>query len=103
MDGSADLQTGSYVSIQYSTSEGGNGVYLENPFLRTENGITYVLVLGADGKLEQRNVSTGKSLWGNYTQITSGLSPEDLIAFPYGKDVKPGAAAVEGDMSNLYG
>ena len=103
VDGSADLQTGSYVSIQYSTSEGGNGVYLENPFLRTENGITYVLVLGADGKLEQRNISTGKSLWGNYTQITSGLSPEDLIAFPYGKDAKPGVAAVEGDMSNLYG
>lgn len=103
VDGSADLQAGSYVSIQYSTSEGGNGVYLENPFLRTENGRTYVLVLGADGKLEQRYVTTGKSLWGNYTQITSGLTPEDLIAFPYGKDAKPGARAVEGDMSNLYG
>ena len=103
IDGSADLQAGSYVSVTYSTSQEEQGIYLENPFLRTENGKTYVLVLGADGKLEQRFVTTGKSLWGNYTEIRSGLTPEDLIAFPYGKGIKPGIPAVEGDMSNLYG
>ena len=103
VDGSADLQTGSYVSVMYSTSEGGNGIYLENPFIRTENGQSYVLVLGKNGTLEQRFVTTGKSLWGNYTEIRSGITPEDLIAFPYGKHVKPGVKAIEGDMSNLYG
>jgi len=103
IDGSADLQAGSYVSVTYSTSQEENGVYLENPFIRTENGRSYVLVLGADGTLEQRFVTTGKSLWGNYTEIKSGVTPEDLIAFPYGKNVKPGVKAVEGDMSNLYG
>ena len=103
VDGEADLQAGSYVSVVYSAAESENGIYLENPFLRTEKGRSYVLVLGAEGKLEQRFVTTGKSLWGNYTQILSGLTAEDLIAFPYGKNVKPGAAAVEGDMSNLYG
>lgn len=103
IDGSADLQAGSYVSVTYSTSQEEQGVYLENPFLRTENGRSFVLVLGADGTLEQRFVTTGKSLWGNYTEIKSGLTPEDLIAFPYGKQVKPGVKAVEGDMSNLYG
>ena len=103
VDGEADLQAGSYVSVMYSTAESENGVYLENPFLRTEQGRSYVLVLGADGKLQQRFVATGKSLWGNYTQILSGLTAEDLIAFPYGKNVKPGVAAIEGDMSNLYG
>ena len=103
VDGSADLQTGSYVSVVYSTAEGGNGVYLENPFLRTEDGSSYVLVMGEDGKLEQRFVTTGKSLWGSYTEIRAGLTQDDLIAFPYGKHVKPGAKAVEGDMGNLYG
>ena len=62
-----------------------------------------MLVLGADGKLEKRIVTTGKSLWGNYTEVRSGLSAEDLVAFPYGKNVKPGVKAVEGDLSNLYG
>ena len=32
----------------------------------------------------------------------SGLSPEDLIAFPYGKNVLEGAKAVEADISELY-
>ena len=103
IDGSADLQEGSYVSIMYSAAQSEQGVYLENPFLRTEAGRSYVLVLGSDGRLEQRWVKTGKSLWGSYTQILEGLTAEDLVAFPYGKYVKPGAAAVEGDMSNLYG
>ena len=102
VDESADLQAGSYVSVAYSTAESENGIYLENPFLRTEQGRSYVLVLGRDGKLEQRWVTTGKSLWGNYTEILSGLTAEDLIAFPYGKNVRPGAAAVEGDISDLY-
>jgi len=103
VDESADLQAGSYVSVMYTSAESENGIYLENPFLRTEKGESYVLVLGSDGKLEQRWVTTGKSLWGNYTQILKGLTAEDLIAFPYGKNVRPGVAAVEGDMSNLYG
>ena len=103
VDEGADLQEGSYVSVVYSAAESENGIYLENPFLRKENGKSYVLVLGADGKLEQRFVTTGKSLWGNYTQILSGLTAEDLIAFPYGKTVKPGVPAIEGDLANLYG
>ena len=32
-----------------------------------------------------------------------GLTEEDMVAFPYGKNVKDGAIAVEGDMSDLYG
>ena len=103
VDGEADLQEGSYVSVAYASAESQDGIYLENPFLRTENGKSYVLVKGADGKLEQRYVTTGKSLWGSYVQILDGLTAEDLVAFPYGKNVKPGVAVVEGDFSNLYG
>ena len=99
----ADLQEGRYVSVMYSTATSEHGVYLQNPFLRTEQGRTYVYVMGEDGRLEQRFVQTGKSLWGSYMEILSGLTEEDLIAFPYGKNVKPGAVAEEGDMSKLYG
>ena len=99
----ADLQEGRYVSVMYSTATNEHGIYLQNPFLRTEQGKSYVYVMGQDGKLEQRFVTTGKALWGSYMEILSGLSEEDLVAFPYGKNVKPGAAAQEGDMSALYG
>ena len=103
VDGEADLQEGSYVNIVYSAGTGENGIYLENPFLRTEKGRSYVYVRGENGLLEQRFVTTGKSLWGSYTEILEGLTPEDLIAFPYGKQVKSGAQTVESDLRALYG
>ena len=103
IDGEADLQEGSYVNVTYSTSTSEQGIYLENPFLHTEQGKSYVYLAGADGKLEKRYVTTGKSLWGNYTEVLSGITAEDLIAFPYGKTVIEGADTVESDMSTLYG
>ncbi len=102
VDGSADLQAGQYASVSYSTGTGENGIYLENPFVRTENGQSYVFVRGQNGKLEKRVVTVGKSLWGSYTEIKSGLTEDDYIAFPYGKTVKEGAPTAEGDLNSLY-
>ena len=99
----ADLQAGSYVSMSYSTASAEQGIYLEKPFVRTENGSSYIFVRGADGKLEKRNVKVGKVLWGSYYEILSSLGEEDCLAFPYGKNVKHGAPTVESDLSVLYG
>lgn len=98
----ADLQSGSYVSIVYSAGTSENGIYLENPFLRTENGQSYVFVRGEDGNLEKRFVTVGKSLWGSYTEILSGITPEDFLAFPYGTDVKVGVPTREAELQELY-
>ena len=102
VDGEADLQAGRYASVSYATGTGESGIYLENPFLRTEDGQSYVYVRGENGKLEKRTVIVGKSLWGSYTEILSGLTEEDYIAFPYGKNIKNGAATVEGQLQDLY-
>lgn len=102
VDGSADLQAGYHVSVMYSAGTSQHGIYLEKPFLRTEQGRSYVYVRGADGMLEKRYVTTGKSLWGSYTEILDGLTVEDYLAFPYGKEVKEGAPTKESDLSELY-
>ena len=102
IDESADLQEGSYVNVVYSTATNQQGIYLENPFLRTEQGRSYVYVKDAEGMLEKRYVTTGKSLWGSYTEILSGLTPEDWLAFPYGKNLTPGAPTVDSEISDLY-
>ena len=99
---SADLVGGNYVNISYELAESGTGIYLDNPFVRKENGQNYVYVQGADGKLEKRAVTVGRSLWGSYKEILSGVTAEDKIAFPYGKNVKDGAPTQEGDYSTLY-
>lgn len=99
----ANLQSGNYVSVQYSTSGSTNGIYMDKAFVRTEKGTSFVYLRGEDGRLEKRIVTTGKSLWGSYLEILDGVTPEDMIAFPYGKTVKEGAQTAEGNISSLYG
>ncbi len=97
VDESANMMEGNYVSIQFSAANVESGLFLANPYLRTEGGRSFVFVKGEDGRLEKRFVTTGRSLWGSYTEILSGLSETDLLAFPYGKDVVEGAPTVEED------
>ena len=101
----ADLQEGDWVEMSYQNTSGsadGNTLYLESMFIRTENGKSYVMVRGENGKLEQRWVQTGRNLWGSYTQIRGGLTLEDFVAFPYGRDVTEGAGTVEATQDQLY-
>lgn len=98
VDAEASLREGEYVSVNFSGENAADSdtLYLENMYLRKENGRYYVFRRGADGKLEKCYVQTGASLWGSYTAILSGLTEDDLIAFPYGNDVREGAETVEG-------
>ena len=96
----AGLQEGEYVSVEFGAQTDDEVFYLDNMYLRTENGRTYVYKRGADGKLEKTYVTTGDSYWG-YTAILTGLSLDDYVAFPYGNDVKDGAETVEGE--NIFG
>lgn len=101
----AALQANDYVDIQYQkagTQEQGNSLYLQSWFIRTDNGKSYVMARGEDGRLEQRWVQTGRDLWGSYTQIRGGLTTEDYVAFPYGRDVVEGARTVEAAADELY-
>ena len=101
----ASLQANDYVDIQYQkagTQEQGNSLYLQSWFIRTDNGKSYVMARGEDGRLEQRWVQTGRDLWGSYTQIRGGLTTDDYLAFPYGRDVVEGARTVEAAADELY-
>ncbi len=103
VDESEDLVPGYYVDMQYSLTDSVEGIYLSKPFVRTEKGRNYVYVRGENGRLEQRDVVTGKIVWGSYYQILSGVTAEDYVAFPYGKNVKAGASTEISDYRTLYG
>ena len=101
----ASLQANDYVDIQFqkaSTQEQGSSLYLQSWFIRTDNGKSYVMARNEDGRLEQRWVQTGRDLWGSYTQIRGGLTTDDYLAFPYGRDVVEGARTVEAAADELY-
>ena len=101
----ANLQPNDYVEMQYqktAEADSADSLYLESFFLRSENGKSYVMVRGENDKLEKRWVQTGRDLWGSYTQIRGGLTLEDYVAFPYGRDVVEGAHTQEATADQLY-
>ena len=102
----ANLEPNDYVDIQYqkvsAQQQTGSSLYLESMFIREDNGKSYVMVRNEDGRLEQRWVQTGRDLWGSYTQIRGGLTIDDYVAFPYGRDVVEGAQTKEATADQLY-
>lgn len=102
----ANLEPNDYVDIQYqkvsAQQQTGSSLYLESMFIREDNGKSYVMVRNEDGRLEQRWVQTGRDLWGSYTQIRGGLTVDDYVAFPYGRDVVEGAHTQEATADQLY-
>ena len=102
LDDSGELTDQSSVGVTLETESDQNSLYLESAFIVKENGKNYVYVQGEDEKLEKRQVTIGKSLDGYYTQIKNGLTGDDWVAFPYGKNVKEGAATRQADTSELW-
>ena len=99
----AVLREGEFVNINYSPRKSGDsGLYVQKMFIRTENGQSYVFTENSEGLLERRDIVTGGSLWGSYTEVLSGLTEDDRVAFPYGRSVKPGARAKEAAIEALY-
>ena len=98
------LRENEYVEISYDpgATEAGGGLCLQNAFIRSENGKSYIWARGADGLLEKREVQTGRSLWGSYLEILSGFGPEDYVAFPYGRSIREGAKTREAAVDELY-
>ena len=75
---------------------------MDAAFVRYEDGVYYVFK-DENGKLKKQIVTATKSFDGYTVTITSGLTMEDKIAFPYGKGVKEGALTKEGSLDEVYG
>ena len=58
-------------------------------------------VANQDNKLEKRQIFINGGAYENL-KIQSGITESDRVAFPYGKNVKEGATAVDGSLEDLY-
>ena len=99
------LKNNSYAELTFGDDGGdlsGGGITIEKAFVRTENGQYYVMAEDGKGRLEKRPVQVARIWYGSQYEISSGLTMEDKIAFPYGKKVKEGAKTEEGSMQDLY-
>ena len=90
------LVTGETVEVSYNPQSMGttpeDAIFLQKAYVRTDDsGRSYVYKEGKDHRLEKQYVETGTVLYGQYVEILSGVTMDDCLAFPYGKDVKEGA------------
>lgn len=97
----ANLQDGDAVDMTYSSNGSSDTWYLESMFVRNDNGSNFVYIRNDKGLLEKRTIQIGNST-GGYTEIKSGLTTDDFIAFPYGNDVVNGAKTKEATIEDLY-
>ena len=90
-----DLKQGTYLalSIQQENMDT-SSIYLSNAFIRDEHGQKYVMK-DVDGKLVKTYIKTGKVYFNMSTEVLSGLSDTDYIAFPYGD------GAIEGTRTKI--
>ena len=90
-----DLKQGTYLalSIQQENMDT-SSIYLSNAFIRDEHGQKYVMK-DVDGKLVKTYIKTGKVYFNMSTEVLSGLSDTDYIAFPYGD------GAIEGTRTQI--
>lgn len=83
------LRNGEYVDLRMSKAQAQDGISIEKAYVREEDGKKYVLKADENDRLVKQYVKTGKTAWGQ-VEILSGLTLDDRIAFPYGKEAKEG-------------
>ncbi len=80
------------------TEESGGSVILPDALLFYEGGSAFVYAMDGNGRLEKRQVETGRSFEGTKTEILSGIAGEDYLAYP------EEAAGMEGTKARIvYG
>ena len=97
------LTNGAYVDISLTTQGDADSLYISQMYVKKEDNRYFVYARNQQtGLLEKRYVTIGKSLYGSYYQIKSGLTNDDMIAVPFGKTVKEGVKTTSeyGDDSN---
>lgn len=77
--------------------------YILKSFVLSEDGNYYVYMEGADGNLKKQQVETGLTLYGEYIEITAGITEKDWLAFPYTKGIAEGAATKHSTQKELFG
>lgn len=104
LEESAGFKNNQSVSISVQTGETSStsAIYIPLAYIRDEGGETFVYIADENNRLKKQVVDTGAILYGYYQEIKSGLTSEDLITFPYGKNVKEGVKTETVDSPSMY-
>ena len=103
-DDTVQVSVGDWVDIQLEQqAQSSDGIVLSKAFVRTEDGVSYVYK-DDNGVLKKQIVKVKENVNGGaYVLISSGLSMDDKIAFPYSKSIKEGMKTKEGSLDAFMG
>ena len=103
------LSPGGSVEVSYTSKSMGtaneNSIYLQKAYIRTEDKKSYVYIRDRKTKrLKKQYITVGKTMSGQYMEVVSGLTEDDNIAFPYGKNLREGVKTKvsEDDSEMIY-
>lgn len=103
------LKAGDYAELSFNQSNEdtdnaaeSNTLYLPKYMIKDDAGKNYVYAAGESGVLEKRYITTGKTFYGSSVEIIDGVTEDDKLAFPYGKNVKAGVKTKDADIEDLY-
>lgn len=103
-DKTLKLEDQDWLNITLQSQIPGDGsIVLEKAFVRSEDGVSYVYK-DDNGVLKKQILNVGGNANGGYSVLVKGgITRDDKIAFPYGKNVREGAKTKEGTLDELYG
>lgn len=89
-------------SVELTMDESGanmnsSAIYLYKAYIRSENGQSYVYKADENNRLVKQYIKTGATVYSTSVEVKGGLTLEDRIAFPYGKNVVEGAKVKDKD------
>lgn len=103
---SEGLTNGQYLDMTMTVGGSIDGssdaLYISKSYVRDENGQSYVYIAGENDRLVKQYVKTGKIVYGEQIEIKEGLTIDDRIAFPYGKNVKEGVKIKENSEDTMF-
>ncbi len=96
IEDSSALHNGEYVDLAIAANQSdAGGLFIEQAYVREENGKSYCMIADENNRLKKQYVVTGRTAYGTAIEIKSGLSEDDRIAFPYGKNAVEGVAVTD--------
>ena len=99
-DDAEGLEAGHWLQMSLDANANNtDAIYLPNAYIRNDGQGKYVMK-DDNGILTKQYIKCGKSYYGYVTEVTEGITNEDMVSFPYGDGAEVGAKTVvsEGEV-----
>lgn len=99
IENSSKLSSGDYLDLTIGgSSDNSSSIWISRAYVR-KDGKDYYVMKEENGKLKKQVVQIGSIAYGEYMEILDGITMDDYLAFPYGKNVKEGKSVQISDGS----